>query len=123
MLKEGIIFEPSAPYFQKQNIVSKKVGQTIMDMVCTTILYVNIDDDLWPKIILAIIYIKNIKLISLLKDRNLYNIYFNKVPTLSYLQVLGFIVYVFIYKEKQNLKSEKFEVWALKKRLLDTTDI
>ena len=51
------MFEPSAPYFHKQNGVSERMGRTIMDMTRATILEGNIDDDLWPELILAMTYI------------------------------------------------------------------
>lgn len=57
--KESIIFEPSAPYSQEQSGVSERTGRTLMDMTCASILEGNIDDDLWPEILLAINYIKN----------------------------------------------------------------
>lgn len=46
MQKKGIIFEPSIPYSQKQNGVSKQIGKTIKGMTRTTILKKNIDNDL-----------------------------------------------------------------------------
>ena len=46
MQKEEIIFEPSAPYFQKQNGVSDRTGKTIIDMTRVTIFEENINDDL-----------------------------------------------------------------------------
>lgn len=89
-----------------------------MDIPYTKILDRSIDNNLSPKIILVIIYIKNIRPTSLLKDKNPHEIYFNKALELGHLQVLGSTVYVFIYKEKQNLKSEKFKAWALKSILV-----
>lgn len=46
MQREGIIFEPSAPYSQEQNGVSEQMERTIMDMTRATILEGNIDDEL-----------------------------------------------------------------------------
>ncbi len=59
MKKEGIIFEPSAPYSQEQNGVSERIGKTIMDITRATIFEGNIDDDLWPELVLAMTYVKN----------------------------------------------------------------
>lgn len=118
MSKEGIIFEPSAPYSQEQNGVSKRVGRTIMDMARATILDGNIDDDLWPEIILAMTYVKNVRPTSSLEDKNPHEVHFNKAPELSHLRVLGSTVYVFIHEEERNLKSEKFEARALKGTLV-----
>lgn len=53
------MFEPSAPYSQEQNGVFEKIGRTIMDMTRATILEGNIDNNLWPELVLAMTYIKN----------------------------------------------------------------
>ena len=57
--REGITFEPSAPYSQEQNGVSERMGRTIINITRATILEGNIDDDLWPELVLAMTYIKN----------------------------------------------------------------
>lgn len=59
MQKEDITFEPSASYSQEQNRVSKQMGKTIMDMTRATILESNINNELWPELVLAMTYIKN----------------------------------------------------------------
>lgn len=85
-----------------------------MDMAHATILDGNIDDDLWPEIILAMTHVKNVRPTSSLEDKNPHEVHFNKTPELSHLRVLGSTVYVFIHEEERNLKSEKFEARALK---------
>lgn len=45
----------------------------------------NINDDLWPKLILAMIHVKNGRSTSSLKDKNPHKVNFNKTPELSYL--------------------------------------
>lgn len=59
MQKKDIIFEPSAPYSQEQNGVSKQTGKIIMDMTRATIFKGKIDDELWPELVLAMTYIKH----------------------------------------------------------------
>ena len=59
MQKESIVFEPFAPYSQKQNGVSKRMGKTIMDITRATILERNIDNDQWPELMLVMTYVKN----------------------------------------------------------------
>ena len=44
MLKEGITFEPAAPYSQEENGVSERVDRTIMDMIRCAIIEGNIPD-------------------------------------------------------------------------------
>lgn len=63
-------------------------------------------------------YVKNVRATSSLKDKNSYKVYFNKTLELSHLQVFESTVYVFINKEKRNLKLEKFEAQALKRTLI-----
>lgn len=78
-------------------------------MIRAIILEGNIDDKLWPEIIFAITYIKNNYPTKVLpsnitpykpqSQKNTINV--------SYLHILGSIIYVFLYKKKQSPKSEK----------------
>ena len=118
--KKEIVFEPLAPYFQEQNGVSERIGRTIMDMTRATILEGNIDDELWPEIVLAMTYIKNNCPTKALPS--------NATPyeaqgqentiDVSHLRVLGSTVYVFLYKEERSQKSEKWAPRALKGTLV-----
>lgn len=85
-----------------------------MDMTHATILDRNIDDDLWLEVILAMSQIKNVKPIKALEGNNPHKAHFKKSPNINYLQVLGTIIYMFIYKKERTLKLEKFEARALK---------
>lgn len=82
-----------------------------MDMTKAIILEENIDDKLWPKIILAISYIKNNCLTRIFAS----NVTSHKaqsqenITNVLHLQVTGSSVYVFLHKEKRFQKSEK---WA-----------
>lgn len=101
-------------YFQEQNRVLERTRRTIIDIIRAKIFEQNINDNLWPEIILAISQVKNIRSISALKRDNLYQVLHNSPLNVNHLRVLGSTVYVFIHKEKQNLKLEKFEVRVLK---------
>lgn len=118
MQKEGITFEPSAPYSQEQNGVSERTGRTIMDITRATILESNIDDNLWPELILAMTYIKNNRPTKALQNLSLYESYTHELPDLSHLRVLGSTVYVFFHEEERTLKSEKWASRALKGTLV-----
>lgn len=83
-----------------------------------TILEKNINDNLWPEIILAMTQVKNIRPTHALEKGNPHQALFDKPPDINHLQVFGSTVYVFIHKEEQNLKSEKFEAQALKSTLV-----
>lgn len=72
------MFEPSVPYFQEQNDVSKKIGRTIMNMTRATILESNIDDDLWPELVLVMTYIKNSRLMQALENISPHKAHFYK---------------------------------------------
>lgn len=52
------------------------------------------------------------------KKNNSYIIYFKKLLEITYLQVLESIVYIFIYKKEQTVKSEKFKAQTLKNILV-----
>lgn len=85
-----------------------------MDMTRATIFEGNIDDDLWPEIILAMTQVKNVRPTNALEGGNPHQALYNSPPSVNHLQVLGSTVYVFIHKEERNLKSEKFKARALK---------
>ncbi len=116
---QGIIFEPSAPYSQEENGVSKRTGRTIMEMVRATILEGRMEDTLWPEVVLAMTHVKNLRptraleeFISPIKKQD------NLLPSLQHLRVLGSTVYVFLYKEERTLKSAKWDARALKGKLV-----
>lgn len=99
--KEGIVFEPSAPYSREQKGVSERVGRTIMDMTRATILEGNIDDELWPEIILAMTQIKNNRPTRALPSNTTpHEAQSQETAAISHLRVLGSIVYVFLHEEE-----------------------
>lgn len=52
-------------------------------------------------------YLKNNQPIRVLQNNlSPYKAYTHELPNLSYFQILGLNVYVFLYKEKQTLKSK-----------------
>lgn len=117
--KEGIVFEPSAPYSQEQNGVSERVGRTIMDMTRATILEGNIDDELWPEIILAMTHIKNNRQTRALPSNTTpHEAQSQETANISHLRVLGSTVYVFLHEEERSRKSEKWAPRALKGTLV-----
>lgn len=65
---QRIVFEPLAPYFEEENGMSEKTGQTIMEIVRAPILKRRIEVILWPKVVLAMTYIKNIQPTQTLED-------------------------------------------------------
>lgn len=100
----------------KQNLWENKENNYGYDQIL--ILEDNIDDDLWPELILAMTYIKNNQPTKAIQDLSPYKGYTHKIPNLSHLQILSSIVYVFLHKEEQMLKSEKWAPKALKEILL-----
>ena len=86
MKKEGITFEPSAPYSQKQNGVSERMERTIMNTTRATILEENIKDELWPELVLAMTYIKNNRPTRAFQDNiSPYKAYSKEAPNLAHL--------------------------------------
>ncbi len=116
--REGIIFEPSAPYSEEQNSVFERMGRTIMDMTKATILEGNIDDELWPELVLAMTYVKNSRPTKVLQNLSPYEAFTQDHPDISHLRVLGSTVYVFLPEEERSLKSEKWATRALKRTLV-----
>lgn len=118
MQKKDIIFEPSTPYFQEQNGVSDRIEKTIMDMTRIIILEDNIDDNLWPELMLVTTHIKNNWPTRAIQDQNSYELYTYKRSDLIHFRILGSTIYVFLYEEEQMLKSEKWALRALKRTLV-----
>lgn len=87
-------------------------------MARTSIIEGEIDNSFWPKVILAMIYIKNIRLTKALQGLSPYQELFKTLLNLAHLQVLGSTVYVLIHKVEQELKSEKFVPRVLKGKLV-----
>ena len=54
------MFKLSAPYFQGENDIAERQGQTLIKRVRSTIIRGEILDNLWPEILLAIIYVSNL---------------------------------------------------------------
>lgn len=68
-------------------------------MTRAKILESNIDNDLWPKLILAMTYIKNSKLMQAFENISPHKAQFYKQPNLIYLQILSFTMYIILYKK------------------------
>lgn len=91
-----------------------------MDMTCATILEGNIDDNLWPKILLAMINIKNNRPTKALSNNITSQEAQNKeISNLSYLRILGSTIYVFLHEEERSRKFEKWAPRALKEILVE----
>lgn len=60
LINQGIVFEPLASYSQKENRVSEKTSQTIMEMMRAKILEGEIENILWPEVVLTMTHIKNV---------------------------------------------------------------
>lgn len=75
----------------------------------------NINDDLLLKPIFAMTYVKNNQLTRAIQNLSLYKAYSHKLLNISYLQIRDSTVYIFLHKEKQRLKLEKWTPKALKK--------
>lgn len=88
-------------------------------MTRVTILKGNIKDELWPKLVLIMTYIKNSRLIkALANDLNLHKAHFYEKPDLSHVQILGSVVYILLYEEERIIKSVKWVRQALRETLV-----
>lgn len=119
MQKEGIVFEPSTPYSQEQNGVAEQTGRTLMDMTRATILEGNIDNELWPEVILLMTCIKNNRPTrTLCANATPQEAQDTRAPNLFHVCVLGSTVYVFLHEEERARKSEKWAPRAFKSTLV-----
>ena len=90
-----------------------------MDMTRTTILEDNIDDHLWPKLVLAMTYVKNSPPTkALLQNLSPYKALTRDRLEISHLRILGSTVYVFLHEEERTLKLENWVPKALKGTLV-----
>lgn len=88
-------------------------------MTRATILEDNIDDEPWPKLVLAMTYIKNNRPIRALANNiSSHKAHFLKQLDLFHLQILGLTVYVLLQKEERLIKSEKWVLRVLKRILV-----
>ena len=95
------------------------MGKTIIDMTRATILEGNIDDELWPELVLAMTYIKNnCPTRALANNISPHEAQFLEQPDLSHLQILGSTVYILLHEEKPSMKLEKWAPQALKRTLV-----
>lgn len=86
-------------------------------MTQASIIEAGIDDSFWPKMILAMIYIKNLRPTKALQGLSPHQELFKTPPNLAHLRILGSTVYVLVHEERE-LKSEKFVPPALKGKLV-----
>lgn len=89
-----------------------------MDITRAIILKSNINDDLWPELVFAIIYIKNSQPMQTLKNISFHETHFHKQPNLAHLQILSSTIYILLYKKKYLMKSEKWATQVLKRILV-----
>lgn len=87
-------------------------------MTRATILESNINDDLWPEMVLTMTYIKNNCPTKALNNLSPHKAYFYKQSSLTYLWILSFTMYVLLHKEKLSIKSEKWAPQVLKRTLI-----
>lgn len=79
------MFKPSTPYFLDQNNVLERIGRTIIDMTRRIIFEGNIDNDLWPKIILIMPQVSDLRATSVVDGDNSYQALFNNTLSINYL--------------------------------------
>ena len=72
--------------------------RTIIHTTQSTIIRENISDNLWPKVVLAMVHVKKVRPTSTLDGKTSYKLIEGETPTIDHLQVLGSTVYVFIHE-------------------------
>lgn len=88
-------------------------------MTRATILEGNINDELWPELVLAMNHIKNSRPTrALANNLSPHKAHFHEKPDLSHLQILGSTVYVLLHEEKRLMKSKKWAPRALRGTLV-----
>lgn len=78
-----------------------------MEQVRSTFTTRGIPDELWPKVMLAMIYILNLLLTSALNGRLPFETSTQSLSNLKHLQILGSTIYVFICEKEKKAKLAK----------------
>lgn len=81
----------------------------------------NLEDKLWPEIVLAMTYVKNIRRTKALDGDNPYHAQQISNPNIQHFRVLGSTVYVRLHEEERALKSENGNRELCAEPSLDTT--
>ena len=90
-----------------------------MEMVRATILEGEMDDILWPEVVLAMTHVKNLRPTRALEGSiSPAEMQDQIVPSLQNLCVLWSTIYVFLHEEERTLKSAKWDARALKGKLV-----
>lgn len=71
-----------------------------MDITRSAILEGNIDNDLWPELVLAMTYVKNSRPTKALQNLSPYKALTRDHPNILHLRILCSTVYVFLRKEE-----------------------
>lgn len=98
-IKWKIRFKSSALYKQQQNNIFNQIKRSIINIRKIVMFEKNIANNVWLKLILVIMYIKNNWFMRKLSNRNLRKISTHKLPNLFYFWILDWTIYIFLYKE------------------------
>ena len=96
--KCDIKHETTASYSLEQNDISKYANRTIIERTKAILHGTKLFKQLWMKIAMTIIYLKNRSSIANLDKQTLYKAWHEKKPDLSHLQILESITYIHISK-------------------------
>lgn len=98
--KYGISHQTTVPYTPKQNGKIERDNRTIVEATKTIIHSKNLDLSLWAESVNTVVYTLNLTGTSSIKDKILYELYYDKRPKINRLQIFGLEVYTHIPKEK-----------------------
>ncbi len=84
-----------------------------MDMTRATTLEGSLDDEMWPEVVFAMTYVKNMRPTKTLGGDSPYHTLQAIQPDIQHLRVLGSTVEVLLHEEERDLKSEKWNPRAL----------
>jgi hypothetical protein len=123
----GITFEPSAPYTQNQNSVSKRAIRTIVEKARSMLLNAKLSEGFWEEAVRTAVYLKNRSPTKAVDSMNPFQAWSGQKPELSHLRPFGCDICVFIHpnlrtKWKPKAKSctfigyventtEQYRVW------------
>ena len=106
----GIAHQKTNPYCPQQNGTSERMNRTLVEMARCLLFDADLPKEFWAEAINTAAYLRNRSVVSGLKGRTPYELFYGKKPDVSHVRVFGSEVMVHIPKEKWlkfDKKSEK----------------
>jgi len=107
LASEGITYEPSAPYTQHQNGISKRMIRTIMERARTILPESQLNDSFWAEAVNTSVYLHNRSPTRALQDSTPYQAWHGLQPPLGHLRRFGCDAYDYVPDQRRKKLDAK----------------